>query len=321
MTYDLDPELAAALDALPKGPNGGLFDFSDIPAVRAQADAIAAQVPAPEPDPRIRTETLGIPRADGTVLDVVMVHPGSLDRPRPCLLYFHAGGQVLGSAHDPFFHTYAADLALRLDIVLAVVDYRLAPETRAPGAAEDGYLAFTHLTAHASEHGILPDRVGLAGASGGGAPATAAALMARDRGDRPPRLLSLNYPMLDDRNETPSSHEIVDLGVYDRRENLYAWAAVLGDRAGAPDVHPYSAPGRATDVAGLPDTFLAVAQYDVFRDENMDFARRLIAAGVPVDLHLYSHAFHAWDVFAPDSALTKAFEQTWHDYLRRHLHG
>src|SRR5690606_20146413 len=125
--------------------------------------------------------------------------------------------------------------------------------------------------------GILPDRVGLAGASGGGAPATAAALMARDRGDRPPRLLSLNYPMLDDRNETPSSHEIVDLGVYDRRENLYAWAAVLGDRAGAPDVHPYSAPGRATDVAGLPDTFLAVAQYDVFRDENIDFARRLIA--------------------------------------------
>ncbi|MYX56094.1 alpha/beta hydrolase fold domain-containing protein, partial [Streptomyces sp. SID8382] len=160
-----------------------------------------------------------------------------------------------------------------------------------------------------------------AGASGGGAPATATALMLRDRGDRRPRLLSLNYPMLDDRNETPSSHEIVDLGIYDRRENTYAWAAVLGDRAGAPDVHPYSAPGRATDVTGLPDTFIAVAQYDVFRDENIDFARRLIAAGVPVDLHLYAHAYHAWDIFAPNSALARAFEQTWYDYLRRHLHG
>ncbi|MFG2580827.1 alpha/beta hydrolase fold domain-containing protein [Streptomyces malaysiensis] len=321
MAYDIDPELAAALAAMPKGPNGAMLDFSDIPAFRARMEAAGAQLPAPAPDPRVKIETLSIPREDGTALDVVMFHPGGIDQPRPSLLYFHAGGQVLGSAHDRTSHAYAATMALRLDIVLAVVDYRLAPETRAPGAAEDGYLAFTHLTEHATEHGIAPDRIGLAGASGGGAPATATALMLRDRGDRRPRLLSLNYPMLDDRNETPSSHEIVDLGIYDRRENTYAWAAVLGDRAGAPDVHPYSAPGRATDVTGLPDTFIAVAQYDVFRDENIDFARRLIAAGVPVDLHFYAHACHAWDIFAPNSALAGTFEQTWYDYLRRHLHG
>ncbi|AGP53278.1 alpha/beta hydrolase [Streptomyces rapamycinicus] len=321
MAYDIDPELAAALDAIPKGPNGAMLDFSDIPAFRAQTEAAGAQLPVLAPDPRVKIETLSVPREDATVLDVVMFHPGSIDQPRPSLLYFHAGGQVLGSAHDSASHSYAATMALRLDIVLAVVDYRLAPETRAPGAAEDGYLAFTYLTEHASEHGIDPDRIGLAGASGGGAPATATALMVRDRGDRRPRLLSLNYPMLDDRNETPSSHEIVDLGIYDRRENEYAWAAVLGDRTGAADVHPYSSPGRATDVAGLPDTFIAVAQYDVFRDENIDFAQRLIAAGVPVDLHLYAHAFHAWDMFAPNSALATTFERTWHDYLRRHLHG
>jgi acetyl esterase/lipase len=321
MAYDIDPELAAALDAVPKSPNGSLLDLSDIPAFRAQLQAARAQRPVPAPDARVKIETLSIPREDGTPLDVVMFHPGGTDQPRPALVYFHAGGQVLGSAHDPIAHPYAAAMALQLDIVLAAVDYRLAPETQAPGAAEDGYLAFTYLTEHAREHGIVPDRIGLAGASGGGAPATATALMVRDRGDRRPRLLSLNYPMLDDRNETPSSHEIVDLGIYDRRENAYAWAAVLGDRTGAPDVHPYSAPGRATDVAGLPETFIAVAQYDVFRDENIDFAQRLIAAGVPVDLHLYAHAFHAWDVAAPQSALAKTFEHTWHDYLRRHLHG
>ncbi|MYU15415.1 alpha/beta hydrolase fold domain-containing protein, partial [Streptomyces sp. SID8361] len=168
MAYDIDPELAAALAAMPKGPNGAMLDFSDIPALRARMEAAGAQLPAPAPDPRVKIETLGIPREDGTALDVVMFHPGGIDRPRPSLLYFHAGGQVLGSAHDRASHAYAATMALRLDIVLAVVDYRLAPETRAPGAAEDGYLAFTHLTEHATEHGIAPDRIGLAGASGGG---------------------------------------------------------------------------------------------------------------------------------------------------------
>ena len=321
MDYDIDPELAAALATMPKGANGALLDFSDIPAFRAQMEAVSAQLPVPVLDQRVRIETLNIPRDDGTLLDVVTFHPGGADRARPSLLYFHPGGQVLGSAHDRLTHPYAVTMALELDIVLAVVDYRLAPETRAPGAAEDGYLAYTYLCKHAAEKGIDPDRIGLAGASGGGAPATATALMVRDRGDRPPRLLSLNYPRLDDRNETRSSREIVDLGVYDRRENEYAWEAVLGDRMGTDDVHPYCAPGRAVEVAGLPDTFIAVAQYDVFRDENIDFAQRLIAAGVPVDLHLYAHAFHAWDVFAPESALARTFEQTWHDYLRRRLHG
>ncbi|MGZ0231212.1 alpha/beta hydrolase fold domain-containing protein [Streptomyces sp. CPS1] len=321
MAYDIDPELAAALAALPKAPNGALLDLSDIPACRARVAAAEEWLPTPDADPRVKTETLRLARADGSLLDVLLFHPGDADRARPALVYFHAGGQVLGSAHDRTARAYAADLALRLDVVLAAVDYRLAPPTPAPGAAEDGHLAYTYLAAHAARHGIDPDRIGLAGASGGGAVATAAALMVRDRGERRPRLLSLNYPMLDDRNETRSSHEIVDLGVWDRRENLHAWAAVLGERAGAPDVHPYCAPGRATDVAGLPDTFIAVAQFDVFRDENIAFAQRLIAAGVPVDLHVYAHAYHSWDVFAPQSALTRTFEQTWHAYLRRHLHG
>ncbi|WP_416482646.1 alpha/beta hydrolase [Streptomyces sp. CL12] len=321
MAHDIDPELAAALAALPKAPNGALLDLSDIPVCRERVAAAEEWLPAPEPDPRVKSETLSLPRADGTVLDVLMFHPGDADRARPALVHFHAGGQVLGSAHDRTARAYCADLALRLDVVLAAVDYRLAPETPAPGAAEDGHLAYTYLSTHAAEHGIDPDRIGLAGASGGGAVATAAALMVRDRGERPARLLSLHYPMLDDRGETRSSREITDLGIWDRQENRYAWAAVLGDRVGAPDVHPYSAPGRATDLAGLPDTFIAVGQFDVFRDEDIDFARRLIAAGVPVDLHVYAHAFHSWDVFAPHSALTRTFEQTWHDYLRRHLHG
>lgn len=65
-------------------------------------------------------------------------------------------------------------------------------------------------------------------------------------------------------------------------------------------------------------TFTAVARFDVFRDEDIDFTQRLIAAGIPVDLHVHAHA---WNVFAPQSGFANIFEQTWHDYLRRRLHG
>jgi len=144
--------------------------------------------------------------------------------------------------------------------------------------------------------------------------------MIRDQGIQPPCLLALNYAMLDDRNEPPSSHEILDIGIWDRQENELAWKAVLGDRVGAPDLSPYCAPGRATDLHGLPPAFIAVGQLDVFRDENIDFARRRVAAGVPVDLHVYGTAYHSFDLMAPGTRLAREFTETWHAFLRRELH-
>ncbi|WAL68696.1 alpha/beta hydrolase fold domain-containing protein [Amycolatopsis cynarae] len=319
-TDALDPELAAAFAAMPKAANGTLLELSDIPGLRAQLRAARAHLPATPSDPRVTIETLRIPRDDRTELEVVLYRPVGAEQTLPALVWFHAGAQVLGdnARDDDAYHTA---LALDLDCALAAVVYRLAPETPAPGAAEDGYLAYTHLAEHAAEYRIDPNRIGLAGASGGGAPAAATALMVRDRHAPRPCSLSLLYPMLDDRLETPSSFETVAEVVFARPDIRLAWAAVLGDRLGAEDVHPYSAPGRATDLTDLPDTFVAVAQLDLLRDEGIDFARRLTAAGVPVDLHLYARAFHAWDRFAAKSALARSFEQTWHNFLSRRLHG
>jgi len=129
--------------------------------------------------------------------------------------------------------------------------------------------------------------------------------MVRDRRDPRPCLLSLLYPMLDDRLETPSSFESTAKVVFARGDLQLAWCA----------------PGRATDLSDLPETFVAVAQLDQPQDEGIDFAHRLIAAGVPVDLHHYARAFHAWDRFAATSALARAFEQTWRGFLHRRLHG
>jgi acetyl esterase/lipase len=284
-----------------------------------------AAVPQPSAaeldDPRVEVEIVPAKRGDGTLLDLVLYRPAGRPEPLPALLWFHAGGQVMGDAHyDVAYHT---ELALALDCVLAVVDYRLAPETPAPGSAEDGFLAYESLLTHAADHRLDPDRIGLAGASGGGAPAAAATLLIRDRGRSAPCVLALSYPMLDDRHEAPSRTEAAaDLGIgFDSEQLDLAWAAVLGDRVEAPDLSPYCAPGRATDLRDFPPTFVAVAQYDVLRDEGIDFGRRLIAAGVPTDLHVYAGAFHAWDRFAAGSALTRDFERTWHGFLRRHLHA
>jgi acetyl esterase/lipase len=318
----LDPELASALAAMPRLPtNGKLLDFTDIPRFRAMAAAVPQPSAAEVDDPRVEVEIVQAERGDGTLLDVVLYRPAGRPGPLPALLWFHAGAQVIGDAHyDVAYHT---ELALALGCVLAAVDYRLAPETRAPGQAEDGLLAYEHLRTHAAGHRLDPDRIGLAGASGGGAPAAAATLLIRDRGLPAPCVLALSYPMLDDRHEAPSRTEAAaDLGVgFDSEQLDLAWAAVLGDRVEARDLSPYCAPGRATDLRDLPPTFVAVAQHDVLRDEGMDFGRRLVAAGVPADLHLYAGAFHAWDRFAPTSALTRSFEQTWHGFLRRHLHA
>lgn len=318
----LDPELAAALAAMPRLPtNGKLLDFTDIPRFRAMMGAFPQPSAAEIDDPRVEVEIVPAERDDGTRLDLVLYRPAGRPEPLPVLLWFHAGAQVVGDAHyDVAYHT---ELALALDCVLAAVDYRLAPETPAPGQAEDGLLAYEHLRAHAAGHRLDPDRMGLAGASGGGAPAAAAALLIRDRGLAAPRVLALSYPMLDDRHEAPSRTEAAaDLGIgFDSEQLDLAWAAVLGDRAGAAGLSPYCAPGRATDLRDFPPTLVAVAQYDVLRDEGIDFGRRLIAAGVPTDLHVYAGAFHAWDRFAPQSALTRGFQQTWHGFLRRHLHA
>ncbi|BCJ54579.1 alpha/beta hydrolase [Actinoplanes sp. NBRC 14428] len=318
----LDPELAAALDALPRLPsNGKLLDFTDIPGFRAMMAAIPQPSATEFDDPRVEVDIVRARRDDGTLLDIVLHRPAGRPEPLPALLWFHAGAQVMGDAH--YDVAYHAGLALALDCVLAAVDYRLAPETRAPGQAEDGFLAYEQLRTHAADHGLDPDRIGLAGASGGGAPAAAAMLLIRDRGLPAPCVLALSYPMLDDRHVAPSRTEAAaDLGIgFDSEQMDLAWAAVLGDRVEDPGLSPYCAPGRATDLHDFPPTFVAVAQYDVLRDEGIDFGRRLIAAGVPTDLHVYAGAFHAWDRFAAGSALTRGFEQTWHGFLRRHLHA
>lgn len=313
----IDSELAAALEAMPIGPNG-VFDLTDVPATREAVHTIAETIAATIPDePTVAAHEIQVPRADAPDVPVVLLRPQNAPGPLPVIVWFHGGGQVLGFAAQDA--PWLKPLSAALGCAVVAVDYRLAPETPAPGAAEDGYTAYRWISDNATDLGLDPTHIGLAGQSGGGGIAAATALLIRDRGAATPLFQLLQYPMLDDRNTTDSSREITDIGIWDRATNLLAWQAILGDRAGTKDVTPYAAASRASDLAGLPPTFIGVGELDVFRDESLDYAARLRAHGVDVELHLYPGAYHAFDLFAPQSQLAESFRHAWNSYLARHL--
>jgi len=139
--------------------------------------------------------------------------------------------------------------------------------------------------------------------------------IARDRGFPALRFQMPIYPMIDDRNETPSSHEITDIGIWDRSANIEAWRWYLGN--GKPD--HYAAPARAEDLAGLPATFIDVGTVDLFRDEDIALATRLMQAGVPTELHVNPGAYHAAEMLAPESALSERIWTRRIEALRRAL--
>ncbi|WAL68706.1 alpha/beta hydrolase [Amycolatopsis cynarae] len=313
----IDSELATALQAMPIGPNG-LFDLTDVPATRQAVNALAESIADTIPDePTVTAHEIHVPRDGAPEVPVLLLRPQNAPGALPVIMWFHGGGQVLGSAAQDA--PWLKQLSAVLGCAVAAVDYRLAPETPAPGAAEDGYTAYRWISDHATDLGLDSTRIGLAGQSGGGGIAAATALLIRDRGAVTPLFQLLMYPMLDDRNTTDSSREITDIGIWDRATNLLAWQAILGDRVGTEDVTPYCAASRAADLAGLPPTFIGVGELDVFRDENLDYAARLRTHGVPVELHLYPGAYHAFDLFAPQSQLAESLRHAWNNYLARHL--
>ncbi len=311
---DLDrrvhPDFAAALAARPARSIRRLDQVS-----RAREVMEAARTPWSSPD-GVEVVDHHVPAADGHEILVRVYRPtgaggrGRRPEPGPALYWIHGGGLIVGSvAMDD---ARSGLLATAFGITVASVEYRLAPEHPYPTPLEDCDAGLLWLADHAADLGVDPDRVAVGGASAGGGLAAGLALLARDRGGPPIRFQLLRYPMLDDRNRTPSSHAQLDPRVWNREANQLGWSAYLGDRAGGPDagpggetgVEPYAAPGRASDHAGLPPAIVTVGDLDLFLDEDVDYARALGRAGVPTELHVYPGAYHGAVNDNPDAALT-----------------
>ena len=315
-----DPQLAEGLAGFEQAVPGGIT-LDDIPATRALIDgltaAMAAQAPAIE---GVVGSDHHAPGPDGAPQVMVRVYrPATRKATLPALLWLHGGGYVLGNVQGDDLK--AKDLARALDCVVASVEYRLAPEHPFPAPVEDCYAALKWLAGNAGRLGIDPHRIAIGGASAGGGLAAGLALLVRDRAELTIRYQLLIYPMIDDTNVAQAGPDRPDAPVWTRANNLIGWRSYLGREPGGDGVSAYAAAFRAEDVSGLPPTYIGVGTPDLFRDENIAYARRLIAADVPTELHVYADGFHAFDVFVPESDAAQRFTAEYTRLLARALYG
>src|SRR2546423_532655 len=223
-----------------------------------------------------------------------------------------SGGPLAGGG-APIMAVRAAAPSVRRRHDLGPAPVR--PRTRRRPGADQGH----DPAEHAAELGADPERIIIVGASAGGGLTASLALLLRDRKGPQPLGQVLMCPMLDDRNETPSSHQMAGLGVWDRTANETGWTALLGDSRGGPDVSPYAAPARAEDLSGLPPAFLDVGSAETFRDEVVAYASRIWQAGGVAELHVWPGGFHGFEGFAPQAALSRSARAAHVDWLRRLL--
>ena len=303
----IDPELRAAFNATPDGA----VDLTDIAAARERIARLAERTPAPELPPEVELHDHYVDTSYGHRLWLRRYVPAASSdassRERGALYYMHGGGMVFYDL--TMSDLLCATIARNLDAVVVSVDYRLAPEFPDPTPIEDCYAGLAWLFEQAAEFGVDRYRIAIGGASAGGGLAAGLALLARDRSEVAPCFQLLTYPMIDDRNTTASSHFVTSSRVWNRDANLAGWNAYLGDRAGGDDVSIYAAPARAEDLRGLPPAIITVGDLDLFLDENLAYAQRLLAAGVPTELHVYPGAYHGCQRGAPQSRLVRQWRR------------
>jgi len=289
MRHHVDPSLLPGLDIMQP------FELSNeaLPAIRAGMNEMAAMAPEPE-DTGVTWRDHAVRVPAGHDIRVRVYAPADAEQGLPAILQIHGGGFVMGTLQI----SHAANLltAGAVNAVVAAVDYRLAPETPAPGSVEDCYAALNWLVSEAGSLGIDAARIAVRGESAGGGLAAALCQLARDRGG--PAILHQNliYPMLDDRTCMAQHPEHVGAFVWTPQANAFGWAALLGSDPGGNSAPEYAVPARAENLSGLPSAFIAVGALDLFLAENLAYAQRLIAAGVSTELHVYAGAYHGFDV-------------------------
>lgn len=306
MTYRFDPELVPWIAMMPT------LDISDLAAARAEMAAVAASAPPREPSVPLTVHDQTVPGPEGSPdVRVRVCVPASRPDSLPGLLYVHGGGFVLGSIDND---GRALELAAAAEAVVVSVDYRLAPESPFPAGLHDCLAALTYLAKNAAELGVDPQHIGVAGNSAGAGLAAGTALMARDQGGPELCMQYLGMPELDDRLDTPSMRTYTDTPVWNRPAAILSWQYYLDGQ----EATPYAAPARATDLAGLPPSYIDVCEFDPLRDEGIGYAQRLSQAGVHTELHLYPGTFHGSSMIA-GAAVSRRMTSDANEAVRRLL--
>ncbi len=286
-------------------------DISDAVGTRATIKAMdeeaAANGVVRPTDPRVEEIERLIPGPAGAPDVPIRIYmPKDRRQAGPGFVNFHGGGFIMGDLEIE--HPRCLIMAAEGGAVAVGVDYRLAPEHPFPAGVEDCYAALQWVAANAAALKIDPTRITIGGGSAGGNLTAAVALMARDRGGPTVAFQMLFYPVIDDRCETASMKNSAGLYIWDGQNSLDMWNQYIGKERGT--VSPYAAPARAEDLAGLPPAYMMTCEHDPLRDEAILYAMRLMAAGVPVELHNYPGTVHAFDFLTPSEIATRAVHES-----------
>ncbi len=265
----------------------------------------ALPVPSPPVPARVRVEERTIPTEAGHPLRVLIYERPDRARPSGALLWIHGGGLVMGTPEQG--NVVCGRWADELDLVVVSVDYRLAPEDPFPAGLEDCYTALSWLGNTAGPLGVDPTRVAVGGDSAGGGLAAALSQLARDRGGPAICFQLLEYPMLDDRTVLRADHEGRGVFIWTAQDNRFGWTAYLGEAPSLARAPRYAAPARTDDLAGLPPAWIGVGDLDLFHDEDVDYARRLVDAGVDGALHVEPGMYHGADSILAGAPTAKRF--------------
>jgi len=292
----LDPQVQAFLAGMEEQ---GLppFEEMSVPMARDVMGGFRDVQGDPEPVAEV-TNVLATGPAGKLPVRVYDPAPGTAP---PLMIFIHGGGWVIGNVEG--YDKPCRALANAARCVVASVEYRLSPETKYPGPAEDAYAAALWLAGHAAELGADPRRVIVAGDSAGGNLAAVVSLMARDRGA--PRIDQqiLLFPVTAPARGTtfPSYEENADGYMLTRGAMEWFWDHYVSSAEQARE--PYASPLHAKDLSGLPPAVVATAEYDPLRDEGRAYAERLAEAGVPVTPLPYDGMIH--DFFLMGAALDR----------------
>jgi acetyl esterase/lipase len=302
MAFTLDPEIAAVFAAMaaqgfsmPSAPRG------DWKALRTALTAMTTQLSAMLPAPDVRIESFPITLRDGATIELRWYQKDGVAKSGAAVVYAHGGGMILGSAklYDPV----VAEYVTATGVPFLSVDYRLAPEVEGTTLVDDAFAGLSWVIEKAGDLNVDPSRIALMGDSAGGGIAAGLAIMARDLGIPIARQI-LVYPMLDDRNTKPDP-ALVPYATWSFDDNFTGWSALLGNALGSDAVSSIAAPARLQNCAGLAPAYIDVGELDIFRDEDIAYARKLNAAGISVELHVHPGVPHGFDRVAPDSKVAR----------------
>lgn len=311
MAFSLDPEVGAGLAALfAEAGDAQPPVVGDVASRRENVEGLQTMVHGLLPMPAdVTIQDFHATTEDGASLLLRWyskdgVNPGS------AVLYCHGGGMILSNVgiYDGPVARYVAATG----VPFLSVEYRYAPEFPAPTPVTDCYAALQWLLGSAAQLGVDPARIAIMGDSGGGGVAASLAIYARDQGGPAIAKQVLIYPMLDNRNTTPDP-ELVPFATWSYDDNVTGWGALLGDASGG----PYAAAARLEDFTGLPPAYIEVGELDIFRDEDVAYARRLAAAGVSTELHVHPNVPHAWEALVPMAELSQRSATDRHRVIRR----